>query len=276
MLYDEKAIGHHVSGTGTKEVTASVPERDDIIRWVDFKTTTSLNEPGAVTFSGTAKQTIFGSVPIYFLPWRSMQLVGMSIPQLKESDYDNDKGNPNIFFTAAINGCSVFIKGSPTAPEVFHGGIDGTLAIDAVQFWRDCLDKVAMPGRPPHEVNKTHYTKDSSFTGKARTPLAADYFKWLEDAHRNKFTISEVSPWGCVFGIRYGRLWSFYLQENATVTTLEFVKKKLVDTSGNWPKLKSGAQANITAIKQQKSFMGIKHTETIYANKRTTTRPMLP
>ena len=32
--------------------------------------------------------------------------------------------NPDIFFTAAINGCSVFVNGNAADPTVYHGGAE--------------------------------------------------------------------------------------------------------------------------------------------------------
>jgi hypothetical protein len=273
VLFDEKAIGKDISETDTKVVKSAWADPEDLIRYIDFKVTASRNEPGALTFSGTKVKTP-DSVPIYFLPWRSLHLVKMKIPELSARDYDRMEIQPNIFFTAAINGCSVFVKGGPTSPEVSHAGIDGKLARDAAQFWRDCLAKAGGAKGITGEVNKAHYTKDTSFVGPARTPLAADYMRWLQDEHRQRFTISEVSPWGCVFGIRFGRLWSFYLQENATVTTLEFIKKKHVSNpSADWPVTKVGALL-VVKEQQKKSFMGVSYNSTVYAAKRTATRPM--
>ncbi len=276
VIFDEKEIGKDVSDTTTKEVTAAEADPTDKIRWIDFKETKSLNEPGALSFSGTPHPVAgLDCVPIYFLPWKSMRIVSMKLPELSPHDYDAPvERNPNFFFTAAINGCSVFVQGKPTEPTVYHAGIDGTLHRDAAAFWRDCLSRVTRDQGPTggvtREVNKAQYTKDTSFKGPARTPLAAAYLAWLKDEHKKELKISEVAPWGCVFGIRYGRLWSFYLQENATVTTLEFVKKKdLQDPDARWLKTKKGDLVE----KQTKKFLGIT-TSTVYAAKRTTTAPM--
>ncbi len=263
-----------------KQVKASETDPNDRIRWADFNKTKSLNFPGAVDLSGT-RDPVGGleCVPIYFLPWKSMRLVFMRIPELGPHDLDAPVArNPRIFFTAAINGCSVFVRGKPTEPEVYHAGIDGKLNRDSAAFWRDCLSRAVRDKGPAggvtREVNRADYVKDVDFHGPADTPLAADYLAWLKDAHRDKLTISEVSPWGCVFGIRYGRLWSFYLQENATVTTLEFIKKKeVVDPDGQWSKTKAGGLLT-EKQKQKKSFLGIKFQTTVYAIRRTVTRPM--
>lgn len=60
------------------------------------------------------------STPCYFLPWSSKRIVKLKL------------GNQHaVFATAAINGCSVFTRGNPASPTVYHAGIDGTLDKDA-------------------------------------------------------------------------------------------------------------------------------------------------
>ena len=38
--------------------------------------------------------------------------------------------------------------------------------------------------------------------------------------------VKSVKPWGCVFGIRTGLLWKFYLQENVTTRYATLQKQK--------------------------------------------------
>ena len=62
------------------------------------------------------------------------------------------------------------------------------------------------------------------------TATAASFEQWLKTNQSDEFRVQAVSAWGCVFGIRFGRAWSFYLQENATTTILRYVKKQDVKT----------------------------------------------
>lgn len=56
----------------------------------------------------------------WFLPWASNHLTRMVIsPKLPNRP---DKLDPDIFFTAAINGCSVMATGDPKGPTITHGG----------------------------------------------------------------------------------------------------------------------------------------------------------
>jgi hypothetical protein len=177
-------------------------------------------------------------VPIYFLPWGSKKICSLEIPDKPE----DAKDHPRVFFTAALSGCSIFVRGTPAHPTVYHAGIDsskdGKLPYAAPSFWRDFLMYVSRKeGHPLNpgdfgEVNTTDYINQFlAEKGSEKTTLRAELYKdWLKQTHRKELSIEDVSPWGCVFGIRTGKLWKFYLQENASVTFTEFrkVKKKVV------------------------------------------------
>ena len=164
--------------------------------------------------------------PIYYLPWdESGAIVRLTIPNMGARDPD-----PDIFFTAAINGCSVFIQGSADNPTVYHaGGNTGQSDHnEAAKFWKEALRKyvAATPvatarGTIVTEVNKTEYVKTPGTIGNATTPRAQQYENTLKAKldKTGKFTVTMVNPWGCVMGIRTGNNWAFYLQENATVIT---------------------------------------------------------
>ncbi len=167
-------------------------------------------------------------IPIYFLPWQSHQLVSLTIPEYTEENVvsygrglEIDPLSPHIFFTAAINGCSVFVTGSARAPTITHAGIsqDTTpYGAEAELFWRDLLDAHNVAQNTyinrVAEVNRKDY-----ITGPGNTTLLAmRYKRWLDQLPTNTpLKVESVNPWGAVFGIRYGRMWSFYLQENALV-----------------------------------------------------------
>lgn len=176
-----------------------------------------------------------GALPMYFLPWRSQHIVRMTIPAAATSD---------IFFTAALSGCSVFVEGPGNSPTVYHAGIQlpwvqPTAANcqpavlqafgptspppDAPGFWRALFRQHALaPAGAFGEVNKTHYVSDGTMTATApprRTTAAANAF---EQSIRGTWpargiTVNDCIPWGCVFGVRTAGAWAFYLQENVTV-----------------------------------------------------------
>ncbi len=184
-------------------------------------------------------------IPVYFLPWESRTLVTLNIPEYKEENVVSygdklsiDPLSPHLFFTAAINGCSVFVNGDARRPSVTHAGISqGSTPYgdEAATFWRDLIQAHHLQQRTRgdvlYEVNKKNYVNATSKAGGAWTPLSARFRTWL-----NKVTsggplkVDQVVPWGAVFGIRYGRLWSFYLQENVTVMRYLIEKKTVTKT----------------------------------------------
>ncbi len=94
---------------------------------------------GALTFDcTTADSTPIAAratqAPIWWLPWKSRHMVKMKIAPAGTAVWDSQNipiPNPDLFFTAAVSGCSVFVRGLPTAPSIYHGGIDGKL-VDAM------------------------------------------------------------------------------------------------------------------------------------------------
>lgn len=212
------------------------------IAWIKLDTDGSRH--GALTFQAIIPSTSSavppGHVPVWFLPWESRHLVEMTIPP-RQNDDDDDPDDPKIFFTAGINGCSVFVRGDPASPTVTHGGISQgqtPYGNNPSEFWRDLL-YANLAGNNIYsgktwEVNNTDYINQTGVSGGAQTAHTDRYLQWLKTLPSGPLTVSHVVPWGCVFGVRYGRLWSFYLQENAVVYTYkivaEYAKEQVTDT----------------------------------------------
>lgn len=105
------------------------------ICYIDLKRATVAKE-GALTFDcATADSTPLAArangAPIWWLPWESRRMVKIKIGAQGAPLLDslgNALPNPNLFFTAAVSGCSVFVRGGTTTPSIYHGGIDGKLA----------------------------------------------------------------------------------------------------------------------------------------------------
>jgi hypothetical protein len=188
----------------------------------------------ALRFDSSYDETS-GWKPIYFLPWDTTgAIIRLSIPRKGTL-----KTDPDIFFTATINGCSVFIQGDTDSPTVYHaGGNTGQSDHnEAAKFWREALRNhiansasAKARGEVKAEVNKTAYVKTPGTAGNSTTPRAQEYEDWLKAKldKTGKFTVTMVNPWGCVMGIRSGRNWTFYLQENATVVCNHVSKSGVV------------------------------------------------
>jgi hypothetical protein len=172
-------------------------------------------------------------VPAYYLPWdEGGAIVHMTIPKQGTIGPDSHILDPDIFFTAAINGCSIFIQGSPENPTVYHAGGDTKRGDDMARgaaFWREVLTNFAdlSKGKFQTEINKMDYIKTPDHVGsdgKLTTANANAYEKWLKDNYKTTLDVKFVSPWGCVVGYRNDGKWTFYLQENATIAFMRLKK----------------------------------------------------
>lgn len=139
-----KAPGGRTTALATSNVDyAKVKMVDPIDKIAFIKFRADPLRPGSLTFEVrrpddlTTVASRAGYLPIWWLPWSSRRIVKLKINRATESGANgtasfNPAGiaplpNPNLFFTAAINGCSVFAVGDPREPSVYHGGIDGQL-----------------------------------------------------------------------------------------------------------------------------------------------------
>lgn len=175
-------------------------------------------------------------LPCYFLPWKPQSMVHMTIPRKgTRVGGPPPPPDPDIFFTAAINGCSVFIQGSPNNPTIYHcgGTPDYPSTVPdpnvAATFWRNLVINYGQPGGLAAEVNKTHYVLDVTTTRAEdkSTRHSREYEEWLKSDTGDTVRIKQVKPWGCVFGIRTGTDWKIYLQENATIEYATIQKKRI-------------------------------------------------
>jgi hypothetical protein len=198
------------------------------------------NEGGKTLYGVATYVETADAIPVYWLPWDAGGAV-ISIKIPKKGTRARGLPDPDRFFTAAINGCSVFFEGNQDSPKVYHcGGPTYTnTADDGAKFWRDRVKELSPDDRTRREVNKTHYVRHDDYTTevphstlkdqtvkKHSTKHAKRYQDWLKDQGRKELEIHEISPWGCVMGIRDDDgHWKFYLQENATVTYYVLKKK---------------------------------------------------
>lgn len=96
------------------------------------------------------------------------------------------------------------------------------------------------------KVNNADYINQTGVSGNAKTANTDEYLRWLKTLPSGPVTVSHVVPWGCVFGIRYGRLWSFYLQENAVIHTYKVVAKYSTETVTDTKKVLGAFNKNVT------------------------------
>jgi hypothetical protein len=225
---------------------------------------------GGDTLYGTASYTAGSGVPVYWLPWDSAgAIVSLKIP--KKGTRARGEPDPDRFFTAAINGCSVFFSGDRDSPTVYHCGGDTSQSGPgaAAKFWRDLVTR--MQGSGVQGVDKQDYiTTDGvkSTGGMTTTQAAKDYEAWLKKETSGQIEIEDVRPWGCVMGIRDDNgLWTFYLQENASVSYYTLKKKGIF--SSKLVREKEKAYSGVGVPKKDKDDRQI-----VVDRKRTVSRPI--
>jgi hypothetical protein len=240
-IRDVDLIGDFQKGAVTDDKLVSYVHLEKVPRIANYVPGTSDLKEGGDTIDCKASISPKPAwVPTYFLPWKVQSIVWMTIPRKGHGRIGAP--DPDIFFTAAINGCSVFFQGQPQNPTIYHCGGDpdyrpnpkrknvgGIMKPvrdpdEAATFWRSLVTAHGdlTKGEVTGEVNKTQYMMDTPTADAAKktTARSDEYFKWLKKNNRDQkgwFRMVEVRPWGCVFGVRTGDDWQFYLQENATV-----------------------------------------------------------
>ncbi|MDI1448047.1 hypothetical protein [Polyangium sp. 6x1] len=164
----------------------------------------------------------------WYLPWNpGGGQVNMSIPidPVLGPEGGPENVNPPFFFTAELTGCSVFVRGDPRAPEIFHAGAQNpSWQGSAGTHWRTLFAK----SRPLTfeqdrfvEVNKYDYIGGDVLGARYTPPLVKAYVERIEAEEKLRDANCEIlgfAGFGCVFGHRdtIGH-WAFYLQENVRI-----------------------------------------------------------
>ena len=181
------------------------------------------------------------SFPVYYLPWQRNALIRV---KLKPSPHHPaQKGiifketiEPQVFVTAALQGCSIIVSGDPQEPIVYHinassttGPMGETLNTDSdatfvaaagakvtkmqtlytdarSQFPKEG-SKGAAGARPP----QTFTSKSATLTEYSPGNLPTGQTRLLRRYH-DKFTNVRGLQFGTVFGIKGASGWVFYRQ----------------------------------------------------------------
>lgn len=225
-----------------------ITDERDMVCFIRFKPV-ERDQVGAMTFETRFARELptalsrQGWIACWFLPWSSARIIKMKIPSVAAMpDIVFGGGvdsvpNPSLFFTAGINGCSVFAIGAADAPSVYHGGLNPGSGVamplrnevfeTTEQAWRRLIGR-ATTAKFVGSVGKTDYISELNehplsdadrvvVDGQKTTRRAAEMEAAL--ALRGALNNVMVSPWGAVFGLRNDAgNWSFTLVQNSTVT----------------------------------------------------------
>jgi hypothetical protein len=220
----------------TRNIALNAGERAKVIlaegggkRFVRIMPHPAANFPGAKTLEFVPDGLTDGStIPIQWLPWSSLKIIRHTIPAVPNNLYNPlEVDYPRIFFTAGINGCSIFIQGTPENPTVSHAGLSGSLTRAATEFWQEQLG-ILNPGQIRGETSTRDYMKGLNIQAQTQ-----QFMDWLNKDKAGPARLTLLSPFGSVFGVRHGRVWTFYLQKNVVLTETLFHKESEIEKSGN-------------------------------------------
>jgi len=163
----------------------------------------------------------------HFLPWRSNAITKYQIP-------NGAAGAPNLFFTAGLMGCSVFIR-PPEAPylspSVYHAGsergvrlltlavadatADAARAQGATEYWREAYKSLTTNQGVRGNLTDVGETSRSDYITHERVNWFQTRFDLFQRRHGRTRRNTPVSGGGAaVIGIRNGgNNWAFYVQE---------------------------------------------------------------
>lgn len=245
------------SQAGQFQVRLAEMAQADKIAWVNLtlsRRSAATNEGGDTLEVDASLAQQAGYVKAYYLPW---DIGGASI-RLTIPPQNATRTDPDVFFTAAINGCSIYFQGARNNPTVYHSGGSTNFAKQQIQetvgFWDalmqefqayDQTHNINLGPLAPASVNKTHYitdpathkTQTNTVTGDTMhsftTNRAARFKSQLKKQYAlTSITVREVFPWACVLGRRDNNGdWTFYLQENASIQYSQ-VKRSLSNLAG--------------------------------------------
>jgi hypothetical protein len=166
--------GNVTNATGTKLQTFTKLKflsAQDRIAFVKLEKDVSAGRKGALTFDPKyAGQVLPGVradfVPIWWLPWSPGHMTKLKIDLHNVVPQDNTGGNlpnPSLFVTAALSGCSVFATGVPSAPSLYHGGLEANLT----KFFEDRADSLTTfaPNQTAEEFWETVLNGVDNFVG---------------------------------------------------------------------------------------------------------------
>lgn len=184
------------------------------------------------------------AVPVYYLPWRRDHMMRMKLKPSPHHAKQEHGANldPELFVTAALQGCTVMVSGEPAQPLVYHlnassvrGPGGETFAGDDAQFAIAAQAKVAhMQGL--FGQAQVGAPKEGPKAAGIRQPLAnpitqgahiTDYMVGvkpgpnaaLKNYHGRRFGVNNpsVEQYGTLFGIRSAGARKFYRQTRTRV-----------------------------------------------------------
>jgi hypothetical protein len=192
------------------------------------------------------------AIPTYYLPWKPDRLYRMTLKPSKNDPHG--PRDPDLFVTAALQGCSVFVIGSETDPVVYHANAASVKGPQGESFNQLNADSdIAMGAKVQTMAQRfgyatTNYPKDphvplnsnaQPVTVIQKSATIQDYMHAsafyrqvpaLKQFYVRRYQPSvrssdnepklQVQQFGTVFGVRRAGLWKFYRQTRTYVQYL--------------------------------------------------------
>ena len=189
--------------------------------------------------------------PVYYLPWRSNYMMRIKLKpspkhptKEKHRFWADETIEPDIFITAALQGCSIFVSGEPDQPVVYHinasstkGPRDETLNTKDDDEFRVAAEAKLNKMTQLHQEAMAQFPKEGGkiSTGRAAPSTKAvvkgvhlnDYMpdmlpslQSVRKEEENKLLNSpflSVLQYGTVFGHRKNNQWCFYRQTRTRI-----------------------------------------------------------
>jgi hypothetical protein len=154
--------------------------------------------------------------PIFYLPYRQKGTTRMKLAE--PPGYAGDE--VQFFTTATIDGCSVYIEGSPATPKVSH--LNASHVAPVPQSAETEANKLLRIQQKSSDMDaRLNIIKKGTATVVERKDYIADtaagqtQMKQLfaNRKHVPSATVTDYQPFGAVVGLKSGGSWTFYLQK---------------------------------------------------------------
>jgi hypothetical protein len=156
-------------------------------------------------------------VKIWFLPWHPGHVVHATL----------DDDGPDVFLTSSVNGCSVFVEGTPSRPTVYHANETATKFANDQDAVTDYIDQLYYQNaKSPFSMGSVTRRDYFRETGAELSAVPLQYRTYFEEKHGDEVQVLTEAGMGTVFGRKKNGLWSFYLQERALLTYRKATRRK--------------------------------------------------
>ncbi len=232
-----------------EEAMFQVAERERVL-WFTVAEDDAYPGTARVRFAYEAAE---GYLPTFYLPWFPNHLYSISLEPLEDLEV-------NYFFTAPVDGCSVYVEGETTAPRVYHANAvdfpqsiyNAKTKLDFQKFFDSrtgFMDEgmMSMSSKISKKSGKSPPARSVTIDEYQGRSERSDLFPEFGESERRQVrallgergkvligsdTITVTKRLGTIFGKRTGGEWEFYLQSRVYVDRITSDYKQNVSRQG--------------------------------------------